>query len=234
MLFRSKKTSMYKRKRRATYRRRRRVYRRRRPNYSIARSPAVSDRQFVKLRYSTYLSANYAGSAVPQVIQFNTLGCYDVEVALGGHQPKGFDQWSAFYNRYICYGVGYTFHFANRSTAEQAQCFVLSRPNTTTPTLLEDILESPYVKTTIAGVEGNGLRTIKGYVSNPKVLGVTKEKFRTDDRYAALTTANPANVGPILTAGFTAMDVANACFLQIRCDLVMYVCFFDRKNLPQS
>lgn len=234
MPLRSKKP-LYKRKRVTTYRRRRRMYRSARPNYSVARTPAVSDRQFVKMKYSTYLNATYVGLSTPQVIQFNTGNVNDTEIALGGHQPKSLDQWAAFYNRYLVYGCSYRITFANRSPSEQAQVFVFSRPNTTTPTLLEDIIEMPYIKTSICGVEGGGaLRTIKGYVNNPKILGITKEKFRTDDRYSALIGNNPAHIGPILTAGFTAMDVAQSCNVQVRCDLTFYVCMFDRKNLPQS
>lgn len=230
-----RKTPMYKRKRATAYRRRRRMYRGRRPNYSIARTPAVSDRQFVKMRYSTYLNATFSALGTPQVIQFNTANINDTEIAIGGHQPKSHDQWNAFYNRYLVYGCAYKFSFANRSPGEQAQVFVFSRPNSTTPTALDDIMEMPYVQTAICGVEGGGaMRTIKGYVSNPKILGITKEKFRTDDRHSAQFGSNPAHVGPILTAGFTSMDTAVSCNVQIRCDLVFYVCVYDRKNLPQS
>lgn len=34
---------------------------------------------------------------------------YDVNAAVGGHQPKGYDQWASFYNNYMVVGAKYRF-----------------------------------------------------------------------------------------------------------------------------
>jgi hypothetical protein len=51
------------------------------------------------LRYSDYLAVPGTSGALGSWI-FNLAGLYDPDVALGGHQPFGYDQLMAFYNRY--------------------------------------------------------------------------------------------------------------------------------------
>jgi len=62
------------------------------PNYFADQPPVLK----AKLRYSCQVAANYAAGA-PNHYQFCANGLYDPEVAVGGHQPYGFDQLIARY-----------------------------------------------------------------------------------------------------------------------------------------
>ena len=53
----------------------------------------------VRLKYVEFFSSN-TGTAVPAVKYFSANGCYDPYISGTGHQPRGFDQWTAFYDHY--------------------------------------------------------------------------------------------------------------------------------------
>jgi len=235
---------VYRRKRRTRYGARkgttRRNYRGRTKRRSgpskvmVKRPSALPDRFFTRLRYSEQQQLSFTGYGLPAVTQYRTASLFDPRYNIGGHQPLAFDEFSILYNRYRVYGVAYKVTFVNKSTTEPQQWIILVRPNANTPTDMDVINESPYAKTGMLGVEGaGGIRTVKGYVSNPLILGVSKVQFKTDDTNQALTSADPV-VSPLLTVGHQSTDPTQGADCIIKVDLLYYVEFFDRRVLVKS
>lgn len=232
MVFRSKK-SMYKKRR--PYKRRR-VRKAVRPNYVVSRTAAIPDRMFTRLNYSAVHEMAYSAFGLPAVHQYRTHSIFDPDYTGAGHRPLATEQYSQIYNRYRVYGLKYKAIFACLDTANQADIFVLARPNLVTPTVLETILEHPYTKKAMVSPEGSGgsIRTISGYISNPKVLGVSKLRFRSDDQFQAVIGANPLSAGPLITFGLASPRPSLGTSCVVRLQLTYYVEFFDRKSLLQS
>ncbi len=54
----------------------------------------------VRLRYCTTLTLDAQATSTLSVASICANGMFDPELALGGHQPMGFDQWMLVYNHY--------------------------------------------------------------------------------------------------------------------------------------
>lgn len=60
--------------------------------------------KLVNLHYTDYHSM-----ATGDTLTYMINSAFDPYAAVGGHQPKGFDQWASFYNKYIVVGAKYRF-----------------------------------------------------------------------------------------------------------------------------
>lgn len=104
------------RKRRSNSRRRpyrRRTYKRRRM-VRYRRSPILEGfpkRKLVKLRYVQEITID-AGLSSYAVHEFRANSVFDPDFTGVGHQPMGFDEWSALYERYTVYGSKINVMFA--------------------------------------------------------------------------------------------------------------------------
>ncbi len=58
----------------------------------------IRDRRMATLRYFVADTVNI--NATYQTLQFRANGCFDPEIAVGGHQPRGFDQWMVLYQNF--------------------------------------------------------------------------------------------------------------------------------------
>lgn len=54
----------------------------------------------VRMRYATTATINPDGTGVPAWVSIRANGMFDPEVAVGGHQPMGFDQWMTVYDHF--------------------------------------------------------------------------------------------------------------------------------------
>lgn len=126
-------------------RRFRRRYRRRRPRLTVSRfgSTIVPDQVMVNLRYAD--AKSYSGAtAIDQVFRANSM--YDPDLTGVGNQPRGFDQWSAFYARYMVVECGIHVQVSHNS-AEPQQLTLVFTPTSTPITTPERAVELPYSKT---------------------------------------------------------------------------------------
>lgn len=81
------------------------------------RSP-VANSAMLKLRYVTDITLNpAAGIAANHVFRAN--GLYDPDMTGVGHQPLGFDQWVAFYNKWAVLSSKITVTFSSAVTNDQ-------------------------------------------------------------------------------------------------------------------
>lgn len=77
-----------------------RPYKKKKTSSSFVRSATGPQTLVRKLRYCTRktIDGGAAGAATNLFIRAN--GCFDPEVAVGGHQPMGFDQYMALYDHF--------------------------------------------------------------------------------------------------------------------------------------
>lgn len=65
----------------------------------------------VKMRYCQQdLLTSTSGALITKLFKANSI--FDPDQAVGGHQPLGYDQWSAFYNHYVVIGSKINFEVA--------------------------------------------------------------------------------------------------------------------------
>ncbi len=206
---------------------------RKRALVNFTRSPsAVADSTFVKLRYSTTVTTTSTGTPISHVFQTSL---NDPDYSGGGHQPLGRDQWTAFYQRYRCFGMKYECIAVNTNTSVQADCCVIQKPTTAAVTTSDQFWEIPYSQPKILNIEGAGgsSRLFKGYMSVAKVQGCTKRRVAMDDVFQAAQTANPAVMAYLHVSSF-ADDLATSVTVRWRVRLTYYVKLFDRVTLATS
>ena len=76
--------------------------------------------RFAKLRYTEMVPINGSELGGLQEFQFRANNVHDPNVAIGGHQPMGYDQWTQLYNHYTVVGSKITIHaMSQRSNTDQ-------------------------------------------------------------------------------------------------------------------
>jgi hypothetical protein len=87
------------------------------------------------------------GGATLGYVDFRANGIYDPDVAAGGHQPLGYDQWTTFYNNWIVESATITTTFKANVASENTQiCGILLSDDTTTPLEVGELCEQPLAR----------------------------------------------------------------------------------------
>lgn len=99
------------------------------------------------LKYSDYVVLN-SGIGTTSSYTFRANDCYDPDYTGAGHQPRGFDQWTNMYNKFVVIGSKITARFSTDGTTCQ---IVGVRTNTsnTVPTDILDVAEDRKTKYSI-------------------------------------------------------------------------------------
>lgn len=201
-------------------------------NVQALKTLTVPDRIKVKLPYHTVI--NYASAVGVQDQVFNLNSIYDPDRTGVGHQPLGFDQWAAFYNRYRVYGVKVRWTITNRS--EVPVNVALIGNNDPTMVLGNDNLfeQSHMNKVQIGSKNGIDTKVITKYFTPARLTGRPLVSYVSDDRYQATMINNPIEtiVGHFYIANADASVQALACNCSIH--ITYMVELFDRRNLNLS
>jgi len=166
--------------------------------------------------------------------QFRLNSLFDPNLTGTGHQPKGFDQLAAFYNRYRVYDCDYEITFVQTSNVIPLYCGAAPTNTLTGFTDITDHAETPYCQYLFA-VNSNPLQTgkFRGHVDLAKLNGKTRVAYAADDTTQALTTANPAeqlNLHVMLQSSDNSTNVSAFAFVQLK----YHVEFSDPAQLGQS
>lgn len=219
----------------------RRPYRRRRGRYPAKRTSRTSvrikspslipDRYFCKLNYAENFSQNTTTSLFTRVYQSSL---FDPRNAVGGHQPLGFDQMAALYDKYIVFGMRYDIQVYNDSSSPVDFAVVWKNVSTTT-TNFELLQERPYSDLhLISGNNaGRAKQRFRGYMSVAKMHGVAKKVINTDDKFNSTVTSDPSLM-LYLHLYQIAHDGATSVFLDYMVKITYYACFYDRKPISSS
>lgn len=73
-------------------------------------------KKLVRLRYATRLNLDAPIDGTPVHNGYRANGMYDPNMALGGHQPMGFDQWMTVYDHFTVLGSKITVRYVPNTT----------------------------------------------------------------------------------------------------------------------
>lgn len=132
-----------------------------------------------------------ASSYAEKVFRLNSM--YDPDYSGVGSQPLGYDQWTAFYQRYKVLGVKYKCSFAAPTSLTESMVSVIPNLVATTDTGATNALAEPYAKMSLWSPNGGWKPVLSGYVDMRKILGLTKEEFG-EENYSAAYNADPTSV----------------------------------------
>lgn len=194
-------------------------------NVSKALSP-FAPRYITKMKYSEAFTLSLANSYT-QVMNLNSL--FDPNRTGIGHQPYGYDQLAALYNRYRVIGCSYLVNCYNAGAPIRWGTIV---SNDVPPiNNVSELAENPRAQIRVQ-IPGGNTTKIMSYISIPKLMGRTKTQYMADDRYQSNVGASPAELALLTVTGGTMTDVST----DILCDITLEytVEWFDAIPLDQS
>lgn len=204
---------------------------------SIARQPrsAIADSQLVRLVYGEQVNID-AGAGTTATAVFAANDLYDPNVAVGGHQPRGFDQWMAFYNHFCVIGARIKVTFMSQggtAGTDSFLCAISVHDDTTTGTSYNDLLENTGAVTGYCGTgTGAGTKTLYKKFSSKKFFGVTN--ILDDDKFQGTVAASPAEQAffHITVAAADGSSDPNNCSAAVQIEYIAVL--RERKNLVES
>lgn len=138
---------------------------------------------------------------------FNLNSLFDPDRTGIGHQPYGYDQLAALYNRYRVIRTSYVINGIQsdqpgtnvRICAQPANDVILYGN-------LSAMCEAPRSKFIVQGAQGAPLKTLKGVSHIPSLMGRTIPEYMADDRYQAAIGNSPAEQAILNIMGATLTD----------------------------
>lgn len=187
--------------RRRLYRRgrrygRRRSYRRRRLGFTrIKASRTLADTAFVKFHYTERVDLTSQNVTSYNYFVFRGNSVYDPNFTGGGHQPTGYDQWTAFYLNYCVYAskISVSFNSGDGTETDSIVAYVFPDTSSSYPGPTVVLEENPYVRYRFLQTEfqaPKSSRTIRNFMTTKKMWG---RNVGTDLEYfGAAYNSNPA------------------------------------------
>lgn len=146
-----------------------------------------------------------------------------------GHQPYGYDQLSALYNRYRVISCKYVINAYSGTNAIRYGCIA---SNDVPPiNSMSELVENPRVQFRVQFPGGSSTR-ITGNVYLPSLMGRTKAEYMADDRYQSPVGSSPAELALLTIIGADITDAST----NVLCTVTMEytVEWFDIIPLEQS
>lgn len=196
-------------------------------NVNRALAP-IPQRYITKLKYSSTFNL----SAISPTWNWNLNSLYDPDRAGLGHQPYGFDQLAALYNRYRVISCSYVISGVS-TDGPTVPIRIAATPSNGNLlfTNVSQAIENPRTKW-IQQMPGGAIAKLKGKSYIPSLFGRNKTQYMADDRYAAQVNANPAELAILSVVGG---DFANnGTNIALSIVLNFTVEFFDVETLTQS
>lgn len=186
----------------------------------------IAQRRICVLEYSDF-QARQPSAGVANDYLFNLNSIFDPDRSGAGHQPLYRDQLALMYNRYRVFACAYRIVAINTDTAASSYCHVIVFPNNSSVTLTDpnQAQESPgaQIKALCYSAGGPNQARFSGYVNLPKLTGVSKTEYRSDERFQAQMSADPAEVMTLHTVIYS----PGTPLLSINTHLRFFVELFD-------
>lgn len=189
----------------------------------------------VRLKYAQEVSITSATEVGNLSFRINSV--FGPDASGGGHQPKGFDQWAAFYNRFIVMHARMTCSIIPIGSTTQSTIGVLGIFQTDTGvalTSVEAYQEDPKCTWKYYGALGSEPTSVSRDFWLQASTAVKDIRDNLTGVYAAAVTANPSDPQyflPFLGGGADGGTVTQQnVFVYIEYDCL----FSERKDLPQS
>jgi hypothetical protein len=191
------------------------------------------DRIFVPLRYC-HRSMQSGAVTKEQVFAINSL--FDPDFTGAGHQPLGYDQWCAFYNRYRVDKVKVDIDFINGS-GTLTDCLVVANNESTainTQATFTSAAEAAFSWNRMCSpINSNGQLHMTQVYDLAQITGIERAKYVIDDSYQSVNSTSPTE-GIYLHVVTQANDFATAISCEIRVRLTLFSSFWDKNQLTQS
>lgn len=195
----------------------------------VSRMP-VPDRYVTKMRYSEGIT--FACTS-PHVLFPYTLqsSIYDPDLTAAGHQPLWRDQFAAMFQRYRVFGIKYQLYMRNTNVSQLTVIATQHSSVSTTDTSFNLLLERGTARYKFLDSNNSQSNYLGGYLSVPKVYGLSTAQFKADDGFDALVGANPTKLAYLHLYALTRNSTAD-----INCQLILtyYVEFYDRIQVAGS
>lgn len=201
--------------------------RRRRPTTNVNRAlQPFSSRFITKLKYSEAFVLNVANNWT-QTMRLNSL--FDPNLTGVGHQPYGFDQLAAIYNRYRVIATSYCINAYSGTSPIRFACI----PVNDAPPInnLSELCENPRAYWKLQ-YPGGDTQYIKGKTSIPSLMGRTKQQYMADDRFQAEVTSSPLEAALLYITGQSMTDSSADFTMTLTMEFTVE--FFDPKPIDQS
>lgn len=225
----------------ATKRRRTRSYQQKRAKSSIRRS--IPDFTMVALPYSEHIQMSSLTVNPSQGYKYQLNSLHDFRNALGGHQPLGYDQYSAFFQKYRVHAtkIKVTWYDPSGLTGSEIRCALYpARHNTnlSASSAFSILDELPMAKVAPLVVTGGGKwrTTIKAFYKMHRLQGVSKTEYNTDLNYEAYIDNSPGSMPLLYVLAWdpNATSGGGTGTVWFNIQATFYASIFGRKPLTQS
>ncbi len=176
-----------------------RNYRLKGGGYSAFDKPSITfidPHRYCTLKYTELISLSMATTVGnSQIMRLNSI--FDPNNAVGGHQPYGYDQLAALYNRYRVLKTRWKITFGNQAGSYDLVVVPINgalATAITTSLSFETACEVPYAQQRVQGGGGAPTVIVNGKIDLNKLGGVKLSEYLDDDRFEAQIGANPAEV----------------------------------------
>lgn len=197
--------------------------------------PSTLRRRF-KYADTVSLSTNASTGGFGSEKRLNLNALYDPDYSGSGHQPYGFDQLMAGYNKYRVERCSFKLTFTTPGGAADIFCLASVAPGTSSSvanTALSTPVEWPNTVSGHLSSTGTRLCVIRGSTNLPVVIGVTKARYDADDIFCGTVSANPSQLALLsfAVASYSgATSEACSCLFELEFDAVL----FDRVTVASS
>lgn len=198
-------------------------------SYKVFKSIETTDTVYVKLAWSTSFTFN---PGLPTGIRLFSLNSpFDPDITGVGNQPIGYDQWSAMYARYQCFGSSIMANTINQDST--VACLTSIYPSITgsPPAFFLNSSSQPYGKSAFCDTLGSGKARskIKHFMRVKKLEGRQTDSVN----YTASTGGNPSNLR-YWVMQFQTPNNIDFVNVVVWVKLVYYVKFYNRIDLGFS
>jgi hypothetical protein len=183
----------------------------------------------VSLVYSDYDTLT-SSTGVLAKYQYRLNSAFDPDYTGTGHQPMGFDQWSAYYNHYCVESVDYEVQMLPSGTVYTNTATYLS-DDVTVPTNFSEISELGGVVAFGSPYSSTNSHIYKGRVNIAQFFN--RKNIASDPELRALTSANPTEVAYLTLFAANADPVQGQAFY-FGIKLTYKVRFMEPKDLAPS
>lgn len=159
---------------------------------------------------------------------FNLNSVFDPNRTGVGHQPYGFDQLAALYNRYRVISCSWVINAYSLAAVRVGTLATNEQPVLLS---MSDFVERPRAKF-IVQIPGGNTQYLKGSSYIPSLVGRNRSEYMADDRYQAEVTSNPSELALLQVAGFGMNDTAADINLTVTLEYTVE--YFDIKQVGQS
>lgn len=162
--------------------------------------------KYITLKYTeTFNFTLAAGTGTQQLFRLNSI--FDPNSTGVGHQPYGYDQIMALYNRYRVLSSSWKIIFGTQTSTYRIVVLPingsLAAAITTAPTF-ENACEMPRARIFVQGGGGSPTIVVTGGIKLNDLNGVTIPEYMADDRFEAAIGANPAEVMSLVIGNYNA------------------------------